>query len=249
MARTAAWSPRLAVFGIILVGLALAASRLSRLEPQAALAVFASGLIFAAAAALVAFFAFSEIWREGTSGAGRAALGLFTAAATLALPLALGVAAARLPPVADVSTNIADPPAFSRSAKALAARGASIPLDPGPAARQAARRAYPQLAPLVVDLEPDAAFRLVQKVVKQKRWRVIEERAPSGRLGLAQIDAVDKTLFFAFPVDLVIRLTPLVGQTRIDFRAAQRVGRHDLGDGARRWASLSDAIQTEIEAR
>lgn len=246
-ARASFWSLRLAAFGWGLAALALAASRWARLEPAAALSVFASALIFAAAAALASASAYVVIWREGASGGARATFGLLLASALLAAPIGFGVLAVRRPPLADVATDVFDPPVFSRSAAAARARGSEAPAEQSLSARQTARRAYPELRSLILDLEPDAAFRLVQNLVRRQRWRVVEERPPGGRLGRAQIEAVDKTSFFGFPVDVAIRLTPLVGQTRVDFRSAQRVGGHDFGAGARRWAAFAQALSASAE--
>ena len=52
--------------------------------------------------------------------------------------------------------------------------------------------------------------------------------------GVAHVDAIDKSLFFGFPSDVTIRVTPLANSTRIDVRSVIRVGKHDFGANARR---------------
>lgn len=49
-----------------------------------------------------------------------------------------------------------------------------------------------------------------------------------------RIEATDRTLFFGFSDDIVIRITPLGRASRVDVRSASRVGRSDLGANARR---------------
>lgn len=245
--RAALWAPRVAWFALAVAALAAAASRFGRIEPVASLSVLASALTLAAAAILAALAAYGAIWRHGMRGAGAATLGLLLALALLAWPVILSLQAARLPPAVDVSTDAADPPDFSRSARAFAARAGREP--PGEAAtrlRAAVARAYPDMQPITVDLDPEEAFRLVDKVAAKLRWAPVDQRPPGGRLGLGHLDYVDRSLLFGFPSDVAVRLTPLVGQTRIDLRSVARVGGHDIGDGARRFRKFAEAVQAEL---
>lgn len=51
---------------------------------------------------------------------------------------------------------------------------------------------------------------------------------------VATVEAVARTLLFAFPDDVVVRLTRSADGTRVDMRSASRIGTHDLGQNARR---------------
>jgi uncharacterized protein (DUF1499 family) len=209
--------------------------------------VLAAALSLAGVAILTAIAAYGAIWRHGLRGAGSATLGIVLALGLLAWPIILSLQAARLPPVVDVSTDALDPPDFARSARAFAARAGREPPTEPPARRQAAiERAYPDMQPVTVDLSPEDAFKLVDKVATKLRWALVDQRLPGGRLGLAHLDYVDRSLIFGFPSDVALRLTPLVGQTRIDMRSVARVGGHDVGDGARRFRKFEEAIRAEI---
>lgn len=245
-ARAAIWAPRVALFALAVAGVAAAASRFGRLEPEAALSVLAAALILAGVAILTAIAAYGAIWRDGLRGAGSATLGLALASAVLAWPVILSLQAARLPPIADVSTDALDPPDFALSAAAWAGRAGRLP--PGEIAerqRAAAARAYPEMAPITLDLDPDEAFKVVEKTAAKLRWRLIDRRPPGGRLGIGHLDYVERSLLFGFPSDVAIRLTPLIGQTRIDMRSVSRVGSHDIGEGARRFRSFAEALAAE----
>lgn len=243
ISRAALWAPRLAAFATALAALAAGASRLGRLDPFAALTVFAVAVIVAGAAILSAIAAYGVIWRRGYRGAARATFGLSLALALLAWPVVLSLRAASLPPAVDVSTDADDPPDFSRSARAWAARKDRPPPDEPPQRlREAVARAYPDVQPIILDLEPDAAFKLVEKVAAGLRWTPVAARPPGGRLGAAHLDYVDRSLFFGFPTDVAVRLTPLAGQTRVDLRSVARVGGHDIGAGARRQRAFADAL-------
>jgi uncharacterized protein (DUF1499 family) len=60
-------------------------------------------------------------------------------------------------------------------------------------------------------------------------WTIVAEDAARGR-----IEAYDKTLWFGFIDDIVIRLAPDGSGTRVDMRSASRVGVSDLGKNAAR---------------
>ena len=143
--RAAIWSRRLAVFALAVAGMAAALSRAGAVAPAGALAVFGAALVLACLAGLLAVTAGVVIWRTGRRGAGVAAVGLLLAACLLAYPAWLSWRAIALPKLDDVSTDLdpATPVSFLRSIKALEARGGRTPAEPGAAAREAQRRAYP----------------------------------------------------------------------------------------------------------
>lgn len=247
MSRAALWAPRVAWFALATAALAAAASRFGRLEPVASLSVLAAALILGGAAILSAIAAYGAIWRHGLRGAGSATLGLALALGLLGWPTILSLQAARLPAAVDISTDAVDPPDFARSARAWAARsGREPPGETLARQRAAVARAYPDIQPITVDLDPEEAFRLVEKVAVKLRWTPVETRAPGGRLGLGYLDYVDRSAIFGFPSDVAVRFTPLVGQTRIDLRSVARVGGHDVGEGARRFRKFAETLAAEI---
>ncbi len=245
----AIWSRRLASFAIAVALISIALSRSGVVDMTAVLSVFGAAILFACLAVLFACAGSVVIWRTGRRGSGIVVASLLLSALVLALPAYYTAQAVRLPLLNDVSTDLNDPPDFSRSVKALAARGN---LDHGSISaewRDAQRRAYPALQPIVLDLDVDEAWPLVLKAVEARKWRVIELTRPGGRIGIGHIDAVDRSLIMGFPSDVTVRVRPLAGQTRIDVRSASREGRHDFGDNARRIQAFSDELQTQLDAR
>jgi uncharacterized protein (DUF1499 family) len=247
VSRASIWSRRCALFGLALGAIAVAAIRLGAVDVVAGLAILGAGLLFGLVAMLLAGVAIAIIWRTGRRGSRIALSGLFLAAVLLAYPGWLAAKAVRLPLLADVTTDIADPPAFSRSAKALQARGGVVPTDPPPETRELQRRAYPDVKPIVVDLSPEDAYQAVQQAVTALGWKIVDQSPPGGRAGLAHVDAVSRTLILGLPDDIAIRITPLATQARIDVRFVSRYGRHDFGTGASRIRAFAAALQAEIE--
>ncbi|PWB80985.1 MAG: DUF1499 domain-containing protein [Methylocystaceae bacterium] len=249
VSRAAIWSRRLAVFSLPVGAIAVLLARFAIVEPQAALAVLGGAIVVALGAVLLFLAACVVIWQEGRRGLGEALGGLFLSAVTLGYPAYLAFEAVRLPVLADISTDTVDPPRFSLSKAALRARDGS----PSPVfsadGRERQRSAYPDVEPIVVDLEADEAYQLVLKTAASRGWRVVDQRPAGGRSGVAQVDFVDRTLVMGFDDDIAVRLRPLAGQTRIDVRSASRYGRHDFGANAKRIQQFAEELQAELNER
>jgi uncharacterized protein (DUF1499 family) len=247
--QTALWSRRLATFAIAVAAISVVLSRAQAVETTAGLAVFGAAVFVACVAVLFALSAAVIIWRTGRRGGAVAFASLILAGLLLAYPAWLAIEAVQLPVINDVSTDLVDPPDFSLSARAQAARGDFTPSALGNGRSDEQRRAYPDIQPIVLDLEVDDAYQLVLKAVAARGWRIVEQAPPGGRQGLGHIDAIDRTLIMGFPDDITIRIRPLAGQTRIDIRSASRYGRHDFGANARRIMAFSDELQAQLDAR
>ncbi len=60
-------------------------------------------------------------------------------------------------------------------------------------------------------------------------WNIVDASANNGR-----IEAMDRTFWFGFTDDIVVRITPLPGHSKIDVRSVSRVGLSDVGTNAKR---------------
>jgi uncharacterized protein (DUF1499 family) len=245
----AVWSRRLGLFAIAVAAMAIVLARVSGVETSAVLSVLGASFLLACLAVLLAATAAVVIWRTGCRGIGLALAGTCFALFLLAYPAFLAARAVVLPKINDISTDIVDPPAFSRSARATAARGGYNPPGIEVKQRDVQTRAYPAVQPIVLDLEPDKVFDLVLKAVQARGWHVVDKVEPGGRTGVGHVDAIDRTLIMGFPDDITIRVRPLAGQTRVDIRSASRTGAHDFGTNARRIEKFIDELQTQLEAR
>ena len=235
VSRAAVWSQRLAIFALFVTAVAVLLARVHAADPAAALTVFAAAQIVAGFALLFAGAAVSVIWRDGLRGAGRAFLGFALAAGLVAYPAYLATLAFALPKINDVSTDLASPPAFLLSARARSAGAGVEPPHPSDLARAAQQEAYPDLQTLKVEMDALAAYRLSLSVATDLGWRILDLLPPSpAGGGSATIEALDRTVVFGFPSDIVIRIRPGATSTAIDVRAVSRVGRHDFGAGAQR---------------
>ncbi|HYA80822.1 MAG TPA: DUF1499 domain-containing protein [Methylocystis sp.] len=249
VSNAALWSRRVAYFAATVAVLAVALARAKALAPAAALATLGAAVALALAALLLFSAACVAIWRVGARGIGDAAAGFMVAALTLAYPGYLAFEALRLPELADISTDIEDPPDFSHSRAALVTRREAAHVSLPASARAAQRAAYPTVEPIIVDLDLDEALALVLKTAAARGWRIVDQRPASARSGDAHVDFTVKTRLLAYDEDVTARLRPMAGQTRIDLRAASRFGRHDFGTNAERITAFAEELQTQLDAR
>jgi len=143
-------------------------------------------------------------------------------------PLVLLSQARAVPPIHDITTDMADPPGFAallegrrKSSNGADYAGESI------AAQQ--RRAYADVKPLVVKAPPREVLQSAIDAARSLGWEVVSSDASAGR-----IEAVDTSTWFGFKDDVVVRVRPEGTGSRIDVRSASRVGESDLGANARR---------------
>ncbi len=246
--ESAIWSRRLAIFATAVVATGLVLARLG-LDAPAVLAVVGSAIVLACLAVLCAGVATVEIWQTGRKGVGLLLGGAVLAVLLLAYPAYLAVQAVRLPVLNDISTDTDDPPAYSLSRKALAARRGWVPPSIPEASRQAQAAAYPDVEPIYLDLDGDEAYQTVLSAAAARHWKVIDSVPPGGRLGYGHVDAIAHGLILGFADDITIRIWPLAGETRVDVRSASRIGLHDFGGNAARIEAFADELKTEAEAK
>lgn len=248
VSRAAIWSRRLALFGLTVVVLAVVIFRFGQPSLER-LAPIAGAYVFVLLAMLLSLAAFVRIWQDGHRGVGIAAFA-FVLSLLLLLPLGYaGFQLATLPLISDVSTDIDEPPAFSRSRVALAARQGLVPPDVPAERRRAQRQGYPRALPIVLELPAEIAYDIARKASVNLGWRVLEGAAPGGRSGAGRLDAVAHSRVLRLVDDITIRIRPRADGSRIDIRSASRLGGFDFGGNARRIAAFEEEVKLLVELR
>ena len=159
------------------------------------------------------------------------------------VPLLVGLAAftlvvrSKVPPIHDISTDLEDRIEFTPDVAA-----ASPNKDPDAAGRALVeglqKQGYPDVQPIALSLPPDQAFARAKSVAeKMPSWNVTSADAQTGR-----IEATATSRIFHFVDDIVIRIRPDAGGSRVDLRARSRVGQSDLGANAARIRAFGGAI-------
>nr|WP_310524966.1 DUF1499 domain-containing protein [Polymorphobacter sp.] len=226
--KSGRWSSRIAratIAAAVLVLLAGPAIKFGVLTWQVGLGMFVVAAVLAGIGGLISLIALLRK-RGGMLAVLAAAAGL----AAIVIPVAIIAEGRGAPPIHDITTDTANPPAFVVVTPEL--RGPktnTVTYDPALAPVQA--KAYPALAPLVLPDAPAAAFEKALAAAKAMDWAIVASDAAQGR-----IEATATVPWWGFKDDVVVRLTPDGTGTRIDVRSTSRVGIGDLGVNAKRIA-------------
>lgn len=201
------------------------ATRAGMLRWQIGLPLTALTVVSSAVLLLVLVFLFFRAalrpFRALTAAIAGVALAPVMAGALVVLP------SRELPVIHDISTDLADPPAF---VGATARRGP----EANPLVRTAEIDAlqasgYPGLTGIDSPLAPEAAFARALAVAKELRWQIHAQDTATGTL-----EASQTTFWFGFVDDIAIRVRATSSGSRIDLRSVSRVGKGDLGANAAR---------------
>ncbi len=164
-------------------------------------------------------------------------IGMGISALIIALMGVQFYAASSVPPIHNISTDIAEPPEF---AAVVALRGeTSNPLEYnadqlGPLQREA----YPWVVPLNLDMAPAEALALAERALTDLGLEIVAVDAAAGI-----VEATATTFWFGFKDDVVVRVKADGAGSRVDVRSVSRVGQSDLGANARRIGQILEFMQ------
>jgi uncharacterized protein (DUF1499 family) len=143
-----------------------------------------------------------------------------------------------VPPIHDVTTDPDNPPTFVAVAQLREAAGDNPVAYEGPRIAEQQRLAYPDIVPLTLALAPSAAFNRALDTAQRMDWTIVAADDSAGR-----IEASDKSRWFGFIDDIVVRITPSGSGSRIDLRSSSRLGRSDFGVNAARIDNYLTALR------
>lgn len=189
------------------------------------LLMVAVAFLFGTIGGLVGLFALIRN-RQGTELGRRIAIGLLLCGVVLAGVGPWIYRGVSLPPIHDVTTDLANPPLFAVLPMRKDNLAGVESLDQW---RELHRKAYSDIAPITLRMTPDAAMARAQTLANARGWTITPGAA--GRL-----EATDTVSPFKFKDDVVIVATPTAdGQsTTINMRSVSRVGASDFGINAKR---------------
>ncbi|GLK78351.1 DUF1499 domain-containing protein [Methylopila turkensis] len=238
--RVARAALTLALFALTATAFAAVALRAGAVEPFAGFVAALAGLGLAAFAALVGVIGAVIVWRTGARGGVRALFAIAIAAALLAGPAYVAGRAFQKPRLPDVSTDLADPPAFTRARLDRKPGDAAPPGAIAHAQAEAQKAAYPEIAPLRLAVSPEEAAGLVIGLIEQRGWRLLGPTSyPRGGPPRTSFEATARTPVLGLSDDVAIRIRP-DGEngSRVDMRSAARIGAADFGAAAERVRSF-----------
>jgi uncharacterized protein (DUF1499 family) len=145
-----------------------------------------------------------------------------------------------LPFIHDITTDTGNPPPFVAIAPLRA--DAPNPLAyPGEETAAQQRAAYPDITTLEFARPPTEVFEQALEAARNQGWEIIAAVPEEGR-----IEATATTLWFGFKDDVVIRIVPVTGGTRLDMRSKSRVGRSDVGANAERIRRFTRELERSL---
>ena len=217
----------LCVFGVTVIFLASRAvpSLGARTDSMKLLGIAGLGALIAVALGIL----WAAAQPAGTARPGLLStlVGVTLGIAAAYVPLNWRIAADTLPRINDITTDTLHPPAFmALRTSSDSGNGGDYAGEPVAAAQRAG---YPDIRSLTLKEPAAEAFARIERTARALGWEIVGEDTAQGRL-----EAVATTRWFGFKDDIVVRLTPVSGGTKIDIRSRSRVGVSDLGTNAAR---------------
>ncbi len=173
--------------------------------------------------------------KERRRGLPIAAISVVVAAAMIAVPARFRMGPPA-PPIHDITTDTRDPPEYV-AVLPLRAGAPNTTKYGGERVAAQQREAYPDLQPAALNVPSAQAFERALAAVHEMGWDLVEADAAAGR-----IEATDTTFWFGFKDDVVIRVRPTDGGSRVDVRSLSRVGVGDAGTNAKRIRAYLDVL-------
>jgi uncharacterized protein (DUF1499 family) len=170
----------------------------------------------------------------------RALAGLVIGLITVGVPAYYLHTARSVPPIHDITTDTEDPPTFEAILQ-LRAEAQNPASYGGPAVAAQQQDAYPDITPADYPIPTEAAFEAALAAAREMDWDVVAIDQAAGR-----IEATDRTFWFGFVDDIVIRVRPTDAGSRIDVRSVSRVGVGDIGTNAGRVRAYLAELEGQI---
>ena len=187
------------------------------------------GAFVAGGGAILSLLSAVWTWRRGKRALAALAFVLgVSGSAAVTVPLLQLRTAKSVPRIHDITTDTANPPRFETllPARLGSPNGAAYGGDAIAAQQHAA---YPDLQPIRLDTSSAEAFARAHDAARAMDWTIAAEDPVQG-----VIEATDRTFWFGFMDDIVVRVQPEGTGSVVDVRSASRVGLSDVGTNARR---------------
>jgi uncharacterized protein (DUF1499 family) len=147
-----------------------------------------------------------------------------------------------LPPIHDITTDTDNPPSFHAVLPARTAEDAGSVAYDDPQLPELQKKAYPDLVPVKSKLPVRETFdRALHVAETMPGWTIVASDRDEGR-----IEASQRTRWFKFTDDIVIRITCDEAGSRIDMRSTSRQGRSDYGVNAERIRAYMTALRNRL---
>jgi len=142
----------------------------------------------------------------------------------------------RAPAIHDITTDTVNPPKFLVLDETRSGAKNTL-IYAGEEVATIQKKAYPYIKPIQSHLSATDAYAKALTIAQDKGWEIIAENPDTLRF-----EATAQTAFFGFMDDVVIKVTPIDNESRIDMRSVSRVGRSDKGVNAARIVAFTETF-------
>jgi hypothetical protein len=167
-----------------------------------------------------------------------AVLGIVIGTGTAYVPWKFAQIGRAVPPVNDITTDTANPPPFE-AVMPLREAAHAQPVTYGADFPALQKQAFPDIVAPRLDKPVDQVFALALDAVRKIGWTIVAADGERGR-----IEATDRTFWYGFTDDIVVRVSADGTGSRVDVRSKSRLGRGDFGTNARRVRAYLAAIKS-----
>ena len=183
--------------------------------------------VFAGIAALI-LLVLQILFKRKTVTLGSTIMALLLSIIAIAIPLSMLNKGKSVPPIHDISTDLVNPPEFVAIAPLRA--DAPNPVEyAGVEVATQQRAAYPELQTLNYPQSKSERVEATKQVIDNLGWQLVNIDANQGI-----VEATDRTMWFGFKDDVIVRITDNGSKRLVDIRSKSRVGGSDLGKNAER---------------
>lgn len=183
--------------------------------------------VFAGIATLI-LLVLQIIFKRKTVTLGSTIMALLLSTIAIAIPLSMLNKGKSVPPIHDISTDLVNPPEFVAIAPLRA--DAPNPVEyAGVEVATQQRAAYPELQTLNYTQSKSELVEATKQAIDHLGWQLVNIDADQGI-----VEATDRTMWFGFKDDVIVRITDKGSERLVDIRSKSRVGGSDLGKNAER---------------
>lgn len=214
---------------LVLAGVGLAGAHFGVLAPLTGFQLCIGGALLGGLVAVVLSLVAIVRTRGGRDPQGRqsAWLGLAIGLGLVLAVLSGAATGGDAPPINDITTDLADPPAFAPASQVAAYAGRDMGYPPEFV--EIVRASYPDLKPLETPTPVAETYARALATAESLGWTI------SARDETAHtFDAEEATALFRFVDDVTVRVREQGAGARVDVRSKSRDGRGDLGANAKR---------------
>ena len=193
--------------------------------------------VFAGIAALI-LLVLQIIFKRKTVTLGSTIMALLLSTIAIAIPLSMLNKGKSVPPIHDISTDLVNPPEFVAIAPLRA--DAPNPVEyAGVEVATQQRAAYPELQTLNYTQSKSELVEATKQVINNLGWQLVNIDADQGI-----VEATDRTMWFGFKDDVIVRITDNGSERLVDIRSKSRVGGSDLGKNAERIHDFTEELDS-----